>query len=66
MLDRAFQLEEFLSQGVILLHTIPHEGSIVRAIQIEKMRGIPHDIQLRPYQITGEGIEVFSKDRVFH
>jgi len=49
-----------------LLHTIPHEGSIVRAIQIEKMRGIPHDIQLRPYQITGEGIEVFSKDRVFH
>ena len=65
MLDRAFQLEEFLSQGVILLHTIPHEGSIVRAIQIEKMRGIPHDIQLRPYQITGEGIEVFSKDRVF-
>jgi KaiC/GvpD/RAD55 family RecA-like ATPase len=65
MLDRAFQLEEFLSQGVILLHTIPHEGNIVRAIQIEKMRGIAHDIQLRPYQITAEGVEVFAKDRVF-
>jgi len=65
MLDRSFQLEEFLSQGVILLHTIPHEGNIVRAIQIEKMRGIPHDIQLRPYQITSEGIEVFPRDRVF-
>jgi circadian clock protein KaiC len=65
MLDRAFQLEEFLSQGVILLHTIRREDSIVRAIQIEKMRGIPHDVQLRPYQITAEGIQVFSKDRVF-
>jgi circadian clock protein KaiC len=67
MLDRSFQLEEFLSQGVILLHTITREpeGNIVRAIQIEKMRGIPHDIQLRPYQITSEGIEVFPRDRVF-
>jgi len=65
MLDRSFQLEEFLSQGVILLHTIHREGNIVRAIQIEKMRGIPHDIQLRPYQITSEGIEVFPRDRVF-
>jgi KaiC/GvpD/RAD55 family RecA-like ATPase len=65
MLDRAFQLEEFLSQGVILLHTILREDSIIRAIQIEKMRGIPHDVQLRPYQITAEGIQVFSKDRVF-
>jgi len=66
ILERAFQLEEFLSQGVILLHTLLHEGNVVRAIQIEKMRGISHDTQLRPYQITAEGIEVFPRDRVFH
>ncbi|MFH0848911.1 MAG: ATPase domain-containing protein [archaeon] len=65
MLDRAFQIEEFLSQGVILLHTVVHEGNVVRAIQIEKMRGISHDTQLRPYRINERGIEVFSKDRVF-
>ncbi len=65
MLDRDFQIEEFLSQGVILLHTITHEGSIIRAVQIEKMRGIAHDAQLRPYQITNKGIEVYPKDRVF-
>ena len=65
MLDRGFQIEEFLSQGVILLHTITHEGSIIRAIQIEKMRGIEHDAQLRPYQITNKGIEVYPRDRVF-
>ena len=65
MLNRAFQLEEFLSQGVILLHTLVHEGNVIRAIQIEKMRGIRHDTQLRPYQIEKDGIEVFPKDRVF-
>jgi KaiC/GvpD/RAD55 family RecA-like ATPase len=65
MLARRFQLEEFLSQGVILLHTMVHEGNVVRGVQIEKMRGISHDAQLRPYQIGASGIEVFPKDRVF-
>jgi KaiC/GvpD/RAD55 family RecA-like ATPase len=64
-LERSFQLEEFLSQGVILLHTIIHSGNVIRAIQIEKMRGIQHDTQLRPYQITNKGIEVYSKDKIF-
>jgi KaiC/GvpD/RAD55 family RecA-like ATPase len=65
MLDRRFQLEEFLSQGVILLHTMVHEGNVIRGLQVEKMRGISHDAQLRPYQIGTTGIEVFPKDRVF-
>ena len=65
MLTRSFQLEEFLSQGVILMHTMVHAGTVVRAIQVEKMRGIAHDAQLRPYQITSKGIEVYPKDRVF-
>ncbi|MEM2896935.1 MAG: ATPase domain-containing protein [Candidatus Bathyarchaeia archaeon] len=65
ILKRSFQLEEFLSQGVILLYTIIHAGNVIRAIQIEKMRGISHDTQLRPYQITNKGIEVFPKDRIF-
>jgi len=64
-LERKFQLEEYLSQGVILLHTMIHEGSVVRGIQVEKMRGISHDDQLRPYQITQTGIEVYPKDKVF-
>jgi len=65
ILNRSFQVEEFLSQGVVLLHTIVHEGNVIRALQIEKMRGIQHDTQLRPYQISKNGIEVFPKDRVF-
>ena len=65
MLRRAFQLEEFLSQGVILMHMFVHSGNVIRAIQVEKMRGTAHDAQLRPYQITSTGVEVYPKDRVF-
>jgi KaiC/GvpD/RAD55 family RecA-like ATPase len=65
VLERRFQLEEFLSEGVILLHTMVHEGNVIRGMQVEKMRGIAHDTQLRPYQITQSGVEVFPKDRVF-
>ncbi|MCJ7760472.1 AAA family ATPase [Candidatus Bathyarchaeota archaeon] len=65
MLRRAFQLEEFLSQGVILMHMFVHSGNVIRAIQVEKMRGTAHDTQLRPYQITSTGVEVYPKDRVF-
>lgn len=65
MLARRFQLEEFLSQGAILLHTMVHDGNVIRGLQVEKMRGISHDTQLRPYQITQSGIEVFPKDRIF-
>jgi len=65
VLERGFAAEEFFSQGVILLRTLIHEGNVIRAIQIEKMRGIQHDTQLRPYQIGKGGIEVFPKDRVF-
>jgi len=65
MLARRFQLEEYLSQGVVLLHTMVHEGNVIRAVQVEKMRGIGHDTQLRPYQIGKTGIEIFPKDRIF-
>jgi KaiC/GvpD/RAD55 family RecA-like ATPase len=65
MLTRRFQLEEYLSQGVVLMRTGIHEGNVVRAVQVEKMRGIAHDTQLRPYTIGQNGIEVFAKDKVF-
>lgn len=65
VLERRFQLEEFLSEGVILLHTMVHEGNVIRGIQVEKMRGIAHDTQLRPYQINQSGVEVFPKDRIY-
>jgi len=64
-LERQIQAEEFLLHGVIVFHTISKDGEIVRAIQIEKMRGFAHDHQLRPYKIYQTGMEVFSKESIF-
>jgi KaiC/GvpD/RAD55 family RecA-like ATPase len=64
-LDREYQFEEYLSQGVILLRTIQKSNQLVRMLQIEKMRGIDADTQPRPYQISEQGIEVFPSLMVF-
>jgi len=64
-LERQIQAEEFLSHGVIVFHAINNNGEIVKAVQIEKMRGISHDHQLRPYKIYKTGMEVFSKENIF-
>ncbi len=63
-LERQIQAEEFLSHGVVVFHTFNEGGRLIRAIQIEKMRGIPHDNELRPYRIWKDGIEVFARERV--
>jgi len=64
-LEREYQFEEYLSQGVILLRTTLKSDKIIRMFQIEKMRGIDADTQPRPYEISEEGIEVFPTLTVF-
>ncbi len=63
-LERQIQAEEFLSHGVVVFSTLKEGGELIRAIQIEKMRGISHDHQLRPYVINEKGIEVFPKEGI--
>jgi circadian clock protein KaiC len=63
-LERELQVEEFAAHGVIIFHLFAKHGRITKAIQIEKMRGISHDQELRPYKILPNGIEVFAKERV--
>jgi KaiC/GvpD/RAD55 family RecA-like ATPase len=64
-LEREYQFEEYLSQGVILLRTFLRESKIIRMLQIEKMRGLDVDTQPRPYEITENGIEVYPSLPVF-
>jgi len=64
-LERAVQLEEYLAHGVVILQTLQVGRSLVRVIQVEKMRETPVDMQPRPYKISETGIEVFSKESVF-
>lgn len=62
--SRKLQVEEFLAHGVIVFHGFEENGRMLKAIQVEKMRGMPHDSQLRPYKINEHGIEVFPKESV--
>jgi circadian clock protein KaiC len=64
-LNRRLDVEEFLSHGVIILQNHLINGSIVRAIQVEKMRETNCDTQPKPYKISSSGLEVFPKESVF-
>jgi KaiC/GvpD/RAD55 family RecA-like ATPase len=64
-LEREYQFEEYLSQGVILLRTFLKGDKLVRMFQVEKMRGLKIDTQPRPYNITETGIEVYPNLTVF-
>jgi KaiC/GvpD/RAD55 family RecA-like ATPase len=62
-LQREILTEEFLAQGVIVLHSWRNQLAAHGGIQIEKMRGIAHDNQIRPYKITKKGFQVFSEEQ---
>jgi len=63
--EREHQFEEYLAQGVILLRTSLKGSRLVRAFQVEKMRGLAIDNQPRPYEITDKGIEVYPSATVY-
>ncbi len=62
--ERMLDYEEYLAHGVILLQQLQVGKSLLRVIQIEKMRKTPVDNQPRPYRITETGIEVFPRESV--
>ena len=56
-----FGVEEFVSDGVIVLENIRTGGEFKRAITVWKLRGVDHSRSMHPYAITGKGISVNSK-----
>ena len=57
-------IEEFLTDGVIVLHYIPVKNGMLRAIQILKMRRTEHSENFHPLRITSEGIRINPKESV--
>ncbi len=62
--ERSVDYEEYLAHGVILLQQLQVGKSLLRVIQIEKMRKTSVDNQPRPYRIADTGIEVFPRESV--
>ncbi|AAL80996.1 hypothetical protein PF0872 [Pyrococcus furiosus DSM 3638] len=59
-LDR-YSEEHYLVSGIIMLHYFMHEGRMIRAIQIFKMRGTKHDPNLKLLEFTDHGLVVYNK-----
>ncbi len=57
-LTRSYQLEDYLSQGAIVMRKILRENGIFNIIQVEKMRGVQHDTQPRFYRLERGGISI--------
>jgi KaiC/GvpD/RAD55 family RecA-like ATPase len=56
-----YGVEEFLAQGVIILHLTP----TYRAIQVAKLRGTKHDTGIHRMRITDKGIVVVPGEAPF-
>jgi len=57
-------LEGYLSRGLIRLHNEMVKGVRMRAVSIEKMRGIQFDEHMRPIKIGKGGIYVAAQDTI--
>ena len=56
-----YGVEEFIAQGVIVLHSTP----VSRSIQITKLRGTKHDTGMNRMRITENGLVVIPGDAPF-
>lgn len=64
--NSTFGSVEFVADGVIALRRIQSEdlSELVHIIQISKMRWIKHSREIKQYDITDHGIEVYNKYNV--
>jgi KaiC/GvpD/RAD55 family RecA-like ATPase len=53
-----YDVEEFISDGVIFLEQIRHSGKFERGLTIVKMRGTLHESKTNPMVITDKGISI--------
>ena len=55
----AYTIEQFASHGVLFLHNFMDKtGTMVRALQIIKMRGTKHDCDMRSIEFSDKGLKV--------
>lgn len=62
--ENEFYMEQFLSDGVVLLNKDILEFKLIKTLRIDKMRGIDFDDQPRRFTITSRGFQVFNTESV--
>jgi len=53
--------EYYLTDGVIVLHHFMRNFQMVRALQVLKMHGAPHDSNMKKIRFTDDGIQVYHE-----
>ncbi len=56
-----YQPEHFIAHGLIVFHHFMHEGSMIRGVQVLKMRGTKHEEDIREVVFTSRGLEVTER-----
>ncbi len=60
-----FGVEEFVSDGIIVLYYLRSESQFARSLTVWKLRGSKHSKKLHPYDITDRAIIVYPKEEAF-
>ncbi|PTD93864.1 circadian clock protein KaiC [archaeon SCG-AAA382B04] len=61
-----FDVEEFVTEGMIKLYYKRKNGARIRSIEIYKMRGSDHSNEVHPFDITEEGIKIHPGEEVYN
>jgi KaiC/GvpD/RAD55 family RecA-like ATPase len=60
-----FGVENFVTDGTILLYNKREENVRVRSMEVFKMRGSDHKKGIYPYEITSGGIVIYPREEVY-
>ncbi|MFH1447656.1 MAG: ATPase domain-containing protein [Candidatus Micrarchaeota archaeon] len=60
-----FELEHFVSDGIVFLYNLEKGNLRMRAIEVIKMRACDHMSKVVPFKMTKTGVVVFPKEQVF-
>lgn len=60
-----FGVEEFVTDGIIVLYYLRADSQFSRSLTVWKMRGSQHSNKLHPYSITNKGVVVYPKEEAF-
>lgn len=60
-----FGVENFVTDGTIVLYYKRHENVRMRSMEIFKMRGSDHSKKIHPYDITPEGFVIHPHEEVY-
>ncbi len=61
-----FGVEEFISDGVIVLQAVRRGNSYTRTLLVRKMRGVTHSMKIYPLDIDDKaGVRIYPNEEVF-